>query len=182
MKHKQYEVWLLSDEPLLPEEQVSLREHLRECDACYLLAQQQQAVDKLFRLAPILEPAPGFALRWRARYELSNQDSEKGQALAMLTLSVGGAGLILIAILQQVAGRLADLPAMALGWIDRVLNIVAFFDVVWDILLTLSRTLPEVAMMPLWWCLFWIVGGAAITWAVSVKKLTHNLRFSFLPN
>jgi hypothetical protein len=67
MNHQPFEDWLLSKEPITPEQETELRQHLHDCPDCTNLAFTWQAVAQELERAPQAAPAPGFGNRWQAR-------------------------------------------------------------------------------------------------------------------
>lgn len=69
MGHQPFESWLLSVEPLMPEDERKLQEHVDNCESCRELSFAWGEIESLFRESAIEEPKPGFANRWQIRLE-----------------------------------------------------------------------------------------------------------------
>jgi anti-sigma factor RsiW len=99
MNHQPFEDWLLSDEPLTPEQARALQDHLRDCETCPPLAEAWQVVQDEIEAAPHASPAPGFSQRWQAHLkEKRIQERHRRIWLAGGAGLVGLVGLILLAI------------------------------------------------------------------------------------
>jgi hypothetical protein len=80
MGHQPYESWLISEEPLLPEDEQKLHEHITTCDDCRQLSYSWAEVQDLFRESQLATPPPGFVDRWQARLvELQLFETERKQ-------------------------------------------------------------------------------------------------------
>jgi len=63
MNHQPFEEWLLSEEPITPEQKRKLDLHLRSCEYCSALAE----TGKVLHSVVIASPAEGFTARFQAR-------------------------------------------------------------------------------------------------------------------
>jgi anti-sigma factor RsiW len=103
MNHQPFEDWLLSDEPLPPEQARALQDHLQDCETCPPLSEAWQAVRIELETAPQAAPAPGFSQRWQAHLEEKRlQERRRRIWLA------GGAGLVGLVCLVLLAGPLLE--------------------------------------------------------------------------
>jgi len=62
MDHQPFETWLVSEEPLTPEQQSSLQAHLQDCPRCQNLERTWNQVETLLGERPVVQPAIGFTL------------------------------------------------------------------------------------------------------------------------
>ena len=63
MNHQPFEEWLLSEEPITPEQKRKLDLHLRSCEYCSALAE----TGKVLQSVTLASPAEGFTARFQAR-------------------------------------------------------------------------------------------------------------------
>ena len=63
MNHQPFEEWLLSEEPITPEQKRKLDLHLRSCEYCSALAE----TGKVLHSVVMASPAEGFTARFQAR-------------------------------------------------------------------------------------------------------------------
>lgn len=68
MNHRFFEERLFADEPLPPEEQILLEEHIHSCERCRALHTAWQETKVELKLAQWVNPREGFSQRWRERY------------------------------------------------------------------------------------------------------------------
>lgn len=92
MNHQPFEEWLLADDPLSPEQNRALEDHLQTCASCPPLAEAWSAVREELETAPQAAPAPGFGQRWQAHL-VKKQAREHRRRLWL----AGGSGLVLMA-------------------------------------------------------------------------------------
>jgi len=103
MDHKPYEAWLVADEPLLPDQENSLQEHLKTCEACRQLQASWREVEDLFGDRNILQPQPGFTDRWQLRLaeELNlERDKQQLRSTWMFLGSTTGAAFLVLVIMS----------------------------------------------------------------------------------
>jgi predicted anti-sigma-YlaC factor YlaD len=102
MGHQPFETWLLSEEPLLPEDEQKLQDHLENCDDCQHLSVAWGEVDAMFLGATSEGPAPGFTMRWQTRLvNLENAEYQRKQKRTswMFFALTAGAALLVLAYL-----------------------------------------------------------------------------------
>ena len=180
MGHQPFESWMLSVEPLMPEEAKMLHDHVKTCDSCWEMFYAWEEVEALFNAAPIAEPPPGFAQRWQTRLDnLTLKQNFRRQnmiswsfvslttGVALLVLSVMVIGFfvtvqspvqVIISGITFFAGLLALASAVQ----------VAFIPVL-EVVLT---TIPS-----LWWFIVLItIGLSAIFTTISIRKFLYPRR------
>jgi len=100
MDHKPYESWLVADEPLLPEQEMRLQEHLKSCEACRQLHSSWDEIEGIFEERIFILPKPDFTERWQRRLAAEiNIETEKQQARStwmFLAATTGSAFLVLV--------------------------------------------------------------------------------------
>jgi hypothetical protein len=65
MKHKQFEKWILDEQPLDASQKMALEIHLRSCGACRSLQAGWVASKQLIAQSVMHAPAAGFSQRWQ---------------------------------------------------------------------------------------------------------------------
>ena len=100
MDHQPYESWLVVDEPLLPDQEANLQEHLKSCASCRQLHNSWQDVEALFVEQTIVQPKPGFTERWQVRlakeFSQENERQQRRSSWIFLGSTTGAAFLVLI--------------------------------------------------------------------------------------
>lgn len=92
MNHQPFEEWILSDEPLDPQQDAALTGHLVSCPDCPPLARAWQAVRQEIATEPPEAPAPGFSMRWQAR--LKERRAEQQRRTVLLTVGLNALALL----------------------------------------------------------------------------------------
>lgn len=84
MSHRPFEDWLLDDIPRSADEAPRLQQHLASCAKCRTLAKAWAEVETRLQQTRGMEPRPGFAARWRERYQAEQLRRSRRQAWALL--------------------------------------------------------------------------------------------------
>lgn len=105
MSHKPYETWLVSEEPLPPDDEQRLHEHIETCESCRQLSISWGEVHSFLQELPMDKPAPAFTSRWQARLadvrarEISQK--EKRASWVFVAVSAGAAIFVLSIMVIQ---------------------------------------------------------------------------------
>ena len=102
MGHKPFESWLISEEPLSPDEEQRLHEHIESCESCRQLSTSWKEVQGFFQELPMEQPSAGFTNRWQARLvDLSAQEIERKEKRAswVFFAVTAGAALFVLSIM-----------------------------------------------------------------------------------
>lgn len=97
LNHPPFNDWLLSGEPLTPDQNRSLQEHLNDCQDCRQLQTALTEVDYIFHSVGQAAPAPGFTNRWQMRLAAQRAQKQRRNAwLFMLASTVSALILLLL--------------------------------------------------------------------------------------
>lgn len=170
MSHRPFENWLLDDAPRSPDMQRQLQQHLASCAQCRALAQAWSEVETRLLRAQHSGPQPGFANRWRARYQAEQlQRSRRQPWLLLVGLCAAGLPPAILLLLRLLT--LLRSPAyLALAFMESVASLAGrlywLLSVVGAILETVQRAnVAFVAVgMPA------ALGLAASLWVTSVYR------------
>jgi predicted anti-sigma-YlaC factor YlaD len=66
MRHQPFEAWITEEKPLSSDQAQSLQEHMQTCDECRQFYHSWAATQELLAARSMIQPAPGFARRWRS--------------------------------------------------------------------------------------------------------------------
>ena len=178
MEHRVFEDWLFTEDPLSPQEQEALREHLSECESCRTLSKAWQNVEAELRVAEITPPAAGFTARWQARLEADAQRMQRKQSLAILGLSMGGAALLLGSLLVLLWPVLQSPQVLFWTWIYRLMGLYTTLGTVQEFTSVLLRTMFGVIPLIWWVIIAGILSELGVLWVVSLRWLTNPQRGS----
>lgn len=115
-----------------------LRDHLASCGVCRAEWQKMEALDQLFRSAPIRDAPPNLHVRVTSRIE--RRDQLQRAIVGGVALTTGAATLALLALVPFALNLLGNLgigPALLMGGLETVTQVLAFFDALSRMLLTL---------------------------------------------
>ena len=154
MGHQRFENWLLTEEPLKPEQQIELQTHLEACLICRTLSDSWQSVAQHLSATTLVDPAPGFTARWEARLETARALAERRTNLIILAFST--AGFFLVSA-NQVARAFSG------------------FNLTIEVLVAMVKTIPEIVLIGLW------VGATglavmSVLWIISIHQFTFQRR------
>lgn len=114
MKHKQFEIWILTDQPLNPQEEAMLDVHLQTCRNCRTLNNGWQASKQLIRQGIQHHPAPGFSARWNKtvirKKQIEKIRNYRLSVFLLIVLAFAGAVTYLVAsgsVMQSLANSIA---------------------------------------------------------------------------
>lgn len=112
-----------------------LRDHMASCAACQAEWQKMEALNQLFRSAPVWDAPPQLHMRVMSRIE--RRERARRAIVGGMALAMGAAILALLVLVPFALGLLDNLgigPALFAGGLETVTQLVVLFEV-------LSRTL-----------------------------------------
>ena len=176
MNHQPFETWLLSEEPLSPEDAQNLSAHLETCEHCRELQAAWTGVLHLFNDTPQVEPDPGFMNRWEERLAEERQMNtlvrQRWQSIIMLIL-VGNviAGLALLLGTQFLTTIKSPTDLILLG-VYRFSSVLTFLNGAQNLLITLFRTFASVVPVGIWAALGAGLIASGAIWIITMKTLS----------
>jgi hypothetical protein len=169
MNHRPFEDWLLSDQPLKPEQKRELQTHLQDCTHCSALTDLQLELHSV----KMALPAAGFTARFQARLAGQRVRERRNRLVGALFLAVGGVGLMAWLVAPYVVQFLGS-PA---GWIAAIVN---FLLVLLDMLRALGevgsilvRVLPGFIPPLAWMVILSATSGFTLLWMVSIWRFAR---------
>lgn len=112
-----------------------LRDHMASCGTCRAEWHKMEALDQLFRSAPVWDAPPYLHMRVMSR--IGRRERARRAIVGGVALVIGTATLALLVLVPFALGLLDNLgigPAMVMGGLETITQLVLLFDV-------LSRTL-----------------------------------------
>ena len=150
MNHQLLESWILDEDRLNTEEDISLKLHLQTCPDCRSLLENWQIVNREIHSTAPVPPPPGFTDRWIAglakRRRQEYKYLERRLMIFLITAFIFTLGTILSGIL------LFTSPASMFAGIFEILTRISiafhkFMDVVFSILGTLPPIVPATLLI-----------------------------------
>jgi predicted anti-sigma-YlaC factor YlaD len=176
MKHHVFEDWLFNEDPLSPQEQEALREHLGECESCRTLSAAWSNVETKLREAEIIAPAAGFTNRWQARFQADRQRRQRKQSLTILGFSMAGAALLLGSLLVVLWPVLQSPQVLFWTWVYRLMELYTTLGTIQEFVTVLLQTMFGIIPLIWWVILAGILSELGVLWVVSLRWLTNPQR------
>jgi len=173
MNHKPFESWLVADEPLLPDQELDLQEHLKSCESCHQLQSSWQEVEGLFGELLIEQPQPGFTERWQVRLaeEISREkERQQLQSSWVFLASTTGTAFVILVIMSIRFFTTVQTPTQVfvsgMALIAGLLNLTAAIQ---------GAVVPLLEVffvsVPTQWWLFLVVGAFVLTLVLTFSTL-----------
>lgn len=177
MDHRQYEAWLLSDEPLTGNQSQNLITHLSTCEACSALDIAWREVSDRFESSSMVTPAPGFVNRWEVRLEADLAKRHRRQSWMIIGLNGFMAGILFILLAAQIFPILQSPSSMIIQATQSFGDLVSFVNVVEKVFTSLIRVLPGIIPATWWMALLASFGGLLALWIATLKQfaLKHGV-------
>ncbi len=176
MNHQPFETWLLSEEPLSPEQASELAEHLAGCQHCQQVQAAWLSVAQLFSAVPPLDPAPGFVQRWQERLAvdraLSREMRQRWQSWILLIGIANAAAFILVLMGLQFYSTYDSLMEYLLSLVYRGAATLTLITGVQNLFATLLRTIPGIVPLSWWIVLIVLLCVGSLAWVVALTKIT----------
>jgi hypothetical protein len=175
MSHPPFESWLLSEEPLNPDQQQALQAHLSGCAFCRRLAGSWPEVHRYIRSVPPVRPAAGFAARWQDRLAAERLQErlrqQRRQSWGALFFTAGMAAFLLLLLLVQVAFIYRSPEQLLFAGALRIAELLSFANLAQELLLTLPNVLLT-AIPPVWWAVSAaVLGLLCLVWILSLRRI-----------
>jgi hypothetical protein len=169
MNHQPFELWLLEDQSLDPEQKRALQFHLQTCLHCSALAETGLQL----RSVRAAGPASGFTVRFQKRLTTHKLADRRRKFWGMLIFIVGGLSLLT----WSAAPALTRLAASPAEWIALILSyiffIVASLQALTDVGLVLMRVAPGFVPPFAWLVFASALAGIGLLWIISIWRLTY---------
>jgi anti-sigma factor RsiW len=176
MNHRLFEDWLLSDEPLEPEQRAELQEHLETCESCTRLAAVWQDTEALLSSTPMQAPQPGFTQRWQSRFAADVVRRQRKQTMLMLAFYLGGALFLMVPLVLILWPVFFAPQPIILAMIYRLTSWFEAGQLVVDFVSTLLVTMLGVVPPTLWIGIGVAFTSLCVLLIVALRKLTSNRR------
>lgn len=176
MNHLPFKEWLLSEEPLTPEQGQAFQEHVRGCAECQQLQASWGEVHNLFRRVPQAAPAAGFANRWQTRMAARQARRQHIQLGLALT---GGAVLALSLILllgTQLSSLLQSPAQYLLIVLGQLASLFVLFSSLQDYLSVFFRSFPLIPLVGLVLSVG-MISFLGVLWLTAYQQLVVARRF-----
>jgi hypothetical protein len=169
--HLPFREWIRSGDPLTPEQNQSLQEHLRSCPECSQIQAALLEVQSLFQSSGMVAPAIGFADRWQQRLVFHRIKQQRQKAWVLFFV----ASFMAVLILSLISGRfllILTSPTVILSsavylWTYTLIALEGIREIGWQ----LVRLLPPISLLGFTFFLGFI-SLMSVLWLVTYRQLT----------
>ncbi len=175
LTHPPFNRWLLSGEPLSPEQNAILQEHLRYCPECSQLQAAWGEVQFRLHSAGEVSPVPGFVSRFQQRLALQRVKRQRRNVWVLFLGAAGMALVILSFFFWQIVGVFSSPASLLSGLVYLWTYVFVFTERMTDVLGSAARFLPSITLFGL----VFLVGFCtlmSVLWLVTYRQLTHGRR------
>ena len=171
LNHPPFSEWLLAGEPLTPEQNNNLHDHLQSCPACSQLQSSLFDVRHQFKTSGMTAPDPGFTDRWRERLVVQRLKRQRRNAWILFffaaIMAVGILGVISWRVLEVVTSPISLLSATVYFWTVTLVTVDGIRSMLWSFV----QLLPPMSYMGL---LLFIgfFSQMSVLWLVTYRQLT----------
>ncbi len=167
MNHRPFEDWLLDDQPLDPQQQRDLQNHLRDCVSCSAIVESNMAL----RGTRMLSPEPGFADRFAVRLARRCVEQRWRQVIGTVLLVLSGLGMMVILAGPAVVDALTSPSAWITAVVGYFLFVITSFRVLSEAGEVLLRVLPSFISPAGWFVTVAAFTGLLVLWAYAIRRL-----------
>jgi hypothetical protein len=178
MNHQPFESWLLSEEVLEQDQELALREHLRNCEHCAELEASWGAVHKMFEASPRVRPAAGFTDRWESRLAMEKKKRHNRQSGFFLAITAGIATVLLLVMGIHAVDLLRFPEQLILFLIYRIATLIGYAYTTQNLVFSLAGTLVDMVPGPAWIAFVGLITMVFVLWFVVFKQLMYSRRIS----
>jgi hypothetical protein len=177
MNHQPFKEWLLSEEPLSPEQTRALQDHQQSCESCRQLEAAWTDVNDLFQRLPQAAPASGFTSRWQERLAAQQLQKQRRQAWIGLGVTALGAMSLLILLGIQISSIMRSPSQLVLLWISQVTSLYSVLYALQGFVEVLFRVVPVVPITGVILAIG-IFSFLSVLWIVTYHQLVIARRFA----
>jgi hypothetical protein len=182
MCHQPYESWLISEQPLPPENEQKLHEHLASCDTCRQLSYSWSEVQDIFQELQFATPSPGFTGRWQSRlveFQLIETERKQKRISWIFFAAMAGAAAILFGLMAVQFFSSTQAPIQL--FIGGLTLIAGFLNLASAMQIALIPFLNVILVsVPTYWWLILVIAACLLTLVLtfSARRILFPRRVS----
>jgi hypothetical protein len=165
MNHQPFEIWLLEEQPITPEQKRELQSHLKICKYCTALYE----TGLVLHSKQMASPAPGFTVRFRKRLAAQRVAERRRRLwglIGAIALVLGLTGSTLLSIIDSPAEWLT----LGIGYLLFIITSLQAFT---EFGLVLLRVVPGFIPPLGWMMIASAVAGLSLLWTISIWRFTR---------
>jgi hypothetical protein len=169
MNHQPFEIWLLEEQPITPEQKRELQSHLKICKYCTALYE----TGAVLQSKQTASPAPGFTIRFKKRLAAQRAVERRYKFWGLIVLILGGMAL-LFGLAGSTLLSIVNSPAewLTLG-IGYLLFIITSLQAFTEFGLVLLRVVPGFIPPLGWMVIVSAIAGLSLLWTISIWRFTR---------
>lgn len=170
MNHRPFEDWLLENQPLTPEQNQELKNHLKTCSTCLALTE----VDLMLKTSRLVAPRAGFTERFQLKLAAEEQLARKRQFWGLGILGLIAILAMSFLIVQLFSVWLRSPAEIFVTWVTWWVTLVSSIRTFGTIGLVFVKIASGIIPLPLW---LGMAGGSfllVLVWVTSLWKLSYS--------
>jgi hypothetical protein len=171
MNHQPFRDWLVSAGELSVEQEQALKDHLLTCTSCREIETSLKELEVEIKRSPVLDPAPGFVMRWQAHLAEQHHKQQRLRGWLMIA-GIASVVLALLALVIYQLWALIEAPdAFLAAWFANVIDVISIFFTLQNLVTSFSLPTPvyTIAGMAL---LFGLVSFMSVLWLATYRKFS----------
>jgi len=180
MKHEPFTTWLISEDPLEPEEDQELRVHLKNCEDCRQLQAASLRVDDLFQRTSPVRPFPGFVNRFQKRLEVELLEEKyirhRWQSLIFFILTVNVIAFVLLVLGVSFYTTYSSPAEFILAYINQLTSLISFLNTAQNIALIMINSLISLVPPSVWMLIMSIIGLSSLFLIIATQHFSGQPR------
>ena len=172
MNHQPFEIWLLEEKPITPEQKRELQSHLKICKYCLALYETGVALHS----KQMASPALGFTARFQKRLAAQRFAERRHRLWGLIVLVLGGIALLLGltgSTLLSIVNSPAEWLTLGIGYLLFIITSLQAFA---EFGLVLLRVVPGFIPPLGWMVIVSAIAGLSLLWTVSIWRFTRLSR------
>jgi hypothetical protein len=175
MNHQHFKEWLISDDPLTPEQSRSLAEHIKDCESCRNLQTAWSEVFNLITATPDMEPRLGFLNRWESRLIKQRRRTQKRLTWVVFGTMTIIAFIIMMLLGYQIFEIIRSPQQIVLVFLSRVAIFISYLNITKDYVSLFSIYLPDIPV-PVFVLTSGITTLLCVLWLAVIKQISTARR------
>jgi len=171
MNHQPYENWILDETQITPQEQDSLKQHVKECPECFQLYHSWNKVHAQIKSTPVKSAPAGFVKRWKTDFASRQKEQERRQARTLLISLASGAGAIMIALAVILLPEFS-LISITVGFLTTIVKLFSGIESLWSIVSNLVASAPTITLIISGLLIAGWISLAAFAWGISLWRIS----------
>ena len=174
MNHQPFREWLVSEDLSVEQEQ-ALRQHLLDCESCRDLETSWRELEVEIKRSALVEPAPGFVVRWQAHLIEHKQIQQRRRSWLTIGATAALAFSFLILVSIQLWSLLQAPDTFLAAMFDRLMAVLSIFFTLQNLVSSFSLPGPVYTLIVMT-LLFGVISFMSVLWLATYRKISMTRR------